>query len=140
MSVQEAVMRGYNFFVVAFLGIAAGSLVGEVGQEGLWIFRLDELLIIAVGIVAIIWYLIGNNRYRRSLVPLALAVAAFAVKVVGLIIEFPDKVEAGDDFGYVQMLLLLVIVTAVAYYLTRPAALEAGRVRSGSQTPARTER
>ena len=140
MSVNEAVARGYNFFVVAFLGIIAGSLVGEVPQEGLWRFKLDELLVIAVGIVAIVWYLIGQNRYQRSLVPLALAVAAFAAKVLGLIIEFKDTVEVGDDYSAVQVLFLLVIVAGVAYYLTRPAALEAAGVRGAGQMPTRTER
>lgn len=140
MSVNEAVARGYNFFVVAFLGIIAGSLVGEVPQEGLWVFKLDELLVIAVGIVAIVWYLIGQNRYQRSLVPLALAVAAFAAKVLGLIVEFKDTIEVGDDYSAVQVLFLLVIVAGVASYLTRPAALEAAGTRGAGQMPTRTER
>jgi hypothetical protein len=84
---------------VAILGIMAGSLVGEVPEEGLWRFKLDELLVIAVGIVAIVWYLIGQHRYQRSLVPLALAVVAFAAKVLGVIIEFKDTVEVGDGYG-----------------------------------------
>ncbi|HEV2461648.1 MAG TPA: hypothetical protein VGS80_25105, partial [Ktedonobacterales bacterium] len=87
MSSKEAVARGYNFFVVAFLGIVAGVLVGEVPAEGIWQFRIDELLTIAIGIVAIVWYLTGQHRYQRSLVPLALAAAAFLAKVLGVIIE-----------------------------------------------------
>jgi hypothetical protein len=137
MTIHQAVARGYNFFVVAFLGITAGAIVGELGQEGPWIFKLDEMLIIAVGIVAIVWYLVGQNRYQRSPVPLILAVVAFAAKVAGLIIEFHDTVEAGDDFGLVQSLLLLVIVASVAYYLTRPAALEQAAARASSQVPTR---
>src|SRR5260221_9889349 len=123
MSTEVAVARGYNFFVVAFLGIMAGSLVGEVPQEGPWGFKLDELLVIAVGIVAIVWYLIGQHRNQRSLVPLALAVAAFAAKVLGLIIEFKDTVEVGDDYLMVQALLLLVIVAGGAYHPARGPAV-----------------
>ena len=140
MSVQEAVARGYNFFVVAFIGIIVGSLVGEVPEEGLWVFKLDELLIIAIGIVAIAWYLTGHHRYQHSLVPLALAAATFAAKALGLIIEFRTTVESGDDFSTSEALLLLVIVAAVVYYRTRPAALEAARARTASPTPTRMER
>jgi high-affinity Fe2+/Pb2+ permease len=140
MGVNEAVTRGYNFFVVAFLGIAAGSLVGEVPQEGLWVFRLDELLIIAVAIGAIVWYLLGQHRYQRSLVPLALAFAAFAAKVLGLIIEFKYTVESGDDYTMVQALLLLVIVAGVVYYRTRASTLEAAGTRGASQMPSQRER
>lgn len=140
MSINEAVARGYNFFVVAVLGIVAGSLVGEVSQEGEWGFRLDELLMIAVGIVAIVWYLVGQHRYQRSLVPLALAVAAFLAKVVGLIIELKDVLEVGDDYTMVQVLLFLVIVAGVAYYRMRPAELEATSTRAASQIPTRIER
>ena len=140
MKVNQAVARGYNFFVVAVLGIVAGTLVGEVPAEGLWIFRLDELLTITIGIVAVVWYLMGQHRYQRSLVPLALAGAAFAAKVVGLIIEFKDVVEVGDDYNMVQVLFFLVIVAGVAYYRTRPAELAAADTHGESQVPARVER
>ncbi|HEY7779013.1 MAG TPA: hypothetical protein VIC85_02260 [Ktedonobacterales bacterium] len=138
MSIQEAVARGYNFFVVAFLGIVGGTLVGELSQEGPWLFKLDELLLITIGIVAIVWYWVGRNRFQRSPVPLILAVLAFLAKVLGLIIEFKDVIEAGDDFGLVQSLFVFMIVAAVAYYLTRPAALEAAGTPAARQTPTRT--
>ncbi|HEX6799094.1 MAG TPA: hypothetical protein VF116_15400 [Ktedonobacterales bacterium] len=125
MSIKAAVARGYNFFVVATLGIVAGSLASEALFEDEWLFKLDELLIIAIGIVAIGWYLNGQHRYQRSLVPLALAAAAFLAKVVGLILEINDPQDVGDDFVMVQVLLLLVIVAAVAYYWTRTPEVEA---------------
>ena len=139
MTVQEAMARGYNFFVVAFLGILAGGLVGELSQEGPWIFKLDELLIIAIGVVAIVWYWVGQHRFQRSPVPLILAAAGFVAKVIGLTIEFKDVVEAGDDFGIVQTLLLLVIVGAVAYYRTRPAGPEVASTRAASEAAKRSE-
>ena len=142
MNVNTAVTRGYNFFVVAVLGIVAGSLVGEVPAEGLWIFRLDDLLMIAVGIVAIAWYLTGQHRYQRTYIPLALAVAAFAAKVVGLIIEFKDVIEVGDDYSTIQALFFLIIVSSVAYYRTRPSTpeLEAPSAPSASRIPVRVQR
>jgi hypothetical protein len=141
MSIKEAVARGYNFFVVTFLGIVAGVLVGEVPEEGIWQFRIDELLVIAIGIAAVVWYLTGQHRYQRSLVLLALAAAAVLAKVLGVIIEFKAVLEVGDDYTVVQALLFLVIVAGVAYYRTRtPEALDVPSTREESQVPARMER
>jgi hypothetical protein len=141
MNVNTAVTRGYNFFVVTFLGIVASVLVGEVPEEGIWQFRIDELLVIAIGVVAIGWYLTGQHRYQRSLVPLGFAVAAFLAKVVGVIIEFKAVLEVGDDYLVVQALLLLAIVAGVAYYRSRPPKeLDVPSTHAESKVPARVER
>ena len=117
MSVSQAMVRGYNFFVVAFLGVLGGSLVTELFQESEWLFRVDELLIIAIAAMAIAWYLVGQHRLRRSVIPLLLALAALAAKVLGLMLEIKDAADVGDDIGIVQSLLLFAIVTIVAYFL-----------------------
>ena len=143
MTINQRAARGYNFFVIAVLGIVAGSLVGEIPAEGVWIFKLDDLLVVAVGVVAVAWYLVGQHRYQRSLVPLALAMAAFTAKVLGVILEFRDTLEVSDDFNMVQVLFFLLIVAAVVYYRTRPAELEgASKPMSGaaSQMPSRIGR
>lgn len=137
MKVNEAIARGYNFFVVAALGIMAGSLVDEALFEDEWLFKLDELLIIAIGIAAVAWYLNGQHRYQRSLVPLALAAVTFLAKVVGLILEINDAQDIGDDFVLVQVLLLLVIVAAVTYYRTRTPEPEAPGTRAEDRMPTR---
>jgi hypothetical protein len=119
MTISQATNRGYNFFVVAFLGILAGSLISELSQESEWLFSIDELAIIAIGVIAVVWYLVGRHRLTRSWIPLLLAVLAFAAKVFGLIAELQDAQDVGDDIGMVQLLLLLVIVSAVTYGLAR---------------------
>jgi hypothetical protein len=119
MTINEIINRGYNFFVVAFLGILAGSLISELSQESEWLFRIDELALIAIGVIAVVWYLVGRNRLTRSWIPLLLAVLAFAAKVIGLMTELHDAQDVGDDIGMVQLLLLLVIVSAIAYALAR---------------------
>lgn len=128
MSVNEAIIRGYNFFVVTFLGILGGSLITELTQEDEWLHRLDELLIIAIAVVAIVWYLAGQNRVKRSLTPLILAFAALAAKALGLALEIKDTADAGDDIGIIQLLLLFAIVATVAYMRTRPT-VDSGKRR-----------
>ena len=123
MSVSQMMVRGYNFFVVAFLAIVGGSLVTELYQESEWLFRVDELLIIAIAALAVAWYLVGQHRLTRSPVPMLLAVVALGAKVLGLILEIKDAVDVGDDIGIVQMLILFTIVAVVAYISMRRQTL-----------------
>ncbi|PWT78903.1 MAG: hypothetical protein C5B60_00460 [Chloroflexi bacterium] len=121
MNVSQAITRGYNFFVVAFLGIVGGSLVTQVFFEDEWTHRLDELLILAVAVVAVVWYRAGQNRLHRSSAPLILAGAALLSKVVGMVLEISDTKDVADDFNYFMLLLLFVIVASVAYVGIRRA-------------------
>jgi hypothetical protein len=121
MNVNQAVTRGYNFFVVAFLGIVGGSLVTQVFFEDEWTHRLDELLLLAIGVGAIVWYRAGQNRLTRSLVPVILAGAALLSKVVGILLEINDAKDVGDDFDYLMLLLIFAVVAIVAYVGTRRA-------------------
>ena len=123
MSVSQMMVRGYNFFVVAFLAIVGGSLVTELYQESEWLFRIDELLIIAIAALAVAWYLVGQHRLTRSPVPMLLAVVALGAKVFGLILEIKDAADVGDDIGIVQMLILFTIVAVVAYISMRRQTL-----------------
>ena len=123
MSVSQMMVRGYNFFVVAFLAIVGGSLVTELYQESEWLFRIDELLIIAIAALAVAWYLVGQHRLTRSPVPMLLAVVALGAKVLGLILEIKDAADVGDDIGIVQMLILFTIVAVVAYISMRRQTL-----------------
>ena len=123
MSVSQMMVRGYNFFVVAFLAIIGGSLVTELYQESEWLFRVDELLIIAIAALAVAWCLVGQHRLTRSPVPMLLAVVALGAKVFGLILEIKDAADVGDDIGIVQMLILFTIVAVVAYISMRRQTL-----------------
>jgi hypothetical protein len=140
MNVVQAMTRGYNFFVVAFLGIVGGSLVTQVIFEDEWTHRLDELLLMAIAVVAIVWYRSGKNRLNQSSVPLTLAGAALLSKVFGMVLEINDTADVGDDFNYLMLLLLFVIVASVAYVgIRRALATETGAYAEMIPDDARTE-
>jgi hypothetical protein len=122
MTVNEAIARGYNFLVVAVTGILGGTVITLLVAEDEWLHRLDEILILAIGVTAILWYLVGRNRVKRSLVPMILAFAALGAKILGLVLEIKDAADVGDDIGVAQFLLLFVIVATVAYVRSRPLA------------------
>lgn len=86
---------------------------------------------VAIGVVAIGWYLAGQNRVKRSLVPPILACTALGAKILGLVLELSDSKDAGDDIGAGQFLLLFVIVATVAYLRTRPTVESSTGERTG---------
>ncbi len=122
MTINEAIARGYNFFMVATLGIISGTLILEPFQEDEWLYKIDDLLTMAIGVVAIGWYFLGKNRLMRSWLPLALSIAALLTKIAALLIERGDPQDVGDDIGYVFLLAIFVVVGVVAFIRTRPGA------------------
>jgi len=139
MTSTDLIQRGYNFFVVAFLGILGGALIPTIAAEAGWLFKLDEVGLLVLGGLAVGWYLSGRHRYSRSWVPLGLSLLALADKVVGLLVELRDLQDAGDDFGLIQTLLLFVIVSAVTFGLVGRQTRQASAPEAARQVPSHTQ-
>lgn len=120
MTVREAVNRGTNFFGVAVLAIDASLGLFEIFNENEWIDRLDDLVITALAIIGIVWYLAGRNRYRSSPWPLVLLGASWILKMVTVFVtEHDDANAVGPDYGLIVTLLLATIVFGWQYFRTR---------------------
>jgi hypothetical protein len=118
-NIKEAINRGNNLLGIAYIAVTSVGLIDLVFSENEWLDRADDIAIIIIAIIGVVWYISGRNRYKRSLVPLAIVGVSFLVKVAALIIEFDDPAAAGDDYGIVIAFLLITIVEAVIYYRTR---------------------
>jgi hypothetical protein len=74
--------------------------------------KFDDGSLVAIGVFALVWYLIGDHRFRLTLWPAGLAALAVAVQLASLVIERHDSAAVGDNFGglilYVPMLIPLV--------------------------------
>jgi hypothetical protein len=69
MTTDQVLNRGFNLMLTAFLlltGIAFAS--GGIRENDLT-DKLDDLGLLAMGIVLLVWYLRGQNRFQRSLFP-----------------------------------------------------------------------
>ncbi len=119
LTVADAVNRGYNLLVTGVLGLAAVGYGGLAFAEADWPDKIDDAGFIVVGAAALIWYLIGRNRFRRSAVPLVLAVLATAFQVLGLFLEHDDTAAVGDNIGGILHFGVLLILVAVQYAVTR---------------------
>src|SRR5947209_2671340 len=99
MTVDEAFQRGNNLVAAGILALSGFAFLPEFFLEDEASHRLDEVLLFIIGIAALAWYVRGRNKVTRSLVPVLLMVVALVVKIVGLILEFGDKEDIGDDIG-----------------------------------------
>lgn len=112
MTVTEAWNRGNNLLATGILGLSAFAFLPELFIEDEWQHKIDEGLLFWLGVAAITWYLKGENRFMRSVVPVIMVWVAFAIKIVAVVIEHADKEDVGDDFGaFVLFLLGGILVT-----------------------------
>ena len=117
MTLKDSVNRGYNLLVTAalFLDGLAFALVAASPVENDWGDRLDDIAIALVGLVSLVWYLAGHNRFKRSLVPIVLAGLAVAVQLLAILLERDDPAAFGDN--YIGLTLLVpFFIFAIAQY------------------------
>jgi heme A synthase len=116
MNDQELVNRGNNLTAVTVLAAAGFAFLPEIFAEDELVHKIDDILLLVLGIIAWRWYRVGNNRFVKSIVPVILVVVAVIVKVAAVILEMKDKADVGDDFGG---LLLLAVTAIVVWRLAR---------------------
>ena len=114
MTVQEAWNRTNNLVATSILALAGFAFLPEAFIEDHQIYKVDDGTLFIIGVSALIWYNMKKNSVTRSIAPVIMTVAAAAVKITWLIIEFKDKDDAGDDFGGV---ILFVLAAAFVIYL-----------------------
>ncbi len=98
-----------NFFVASFLGIVSLSLISEIFMEDDPMDKIDDVLFLILGIVAIFWY--KKNATKKTIAPVVLTVLGVVIKFGAIVVEHADKEALGDDIGiFVAMVIALVLV------------------------------
>jgi hypothetical protein len=119
MTVQQAYWRGFNLMATAFIFLTGLAFASGGIRENDLTDKLDDLTLLGLGIVLLAWYLIGENRYRRSWVPVVVVVLALVpVQLYGLINEINDKDAIGNDIG--GMFIYVPLVAFTLYQCLRP--------------------
>lgn len=113
MTLTDSVNRGYNLMICALLGLPGLALGTVLIAEPELNDKIDDTGLLVTGIIAVIWYLVGRNRFSRSVVPVVLVCVALTAQIVGVLIERDDKEAFGDNIGgsllYVGLLLLSIV-------------------------------
>jgi len=125
MTVQEAVNRGYNLLVCSIVILAGAAFGSVIVNEAELNDKLDDGILLAVGIIALVWYLWSTNRLKRSWIPILLVALALAGQIIGVLIEKDDKEAFGDNIG--GMIIYLPTLLFAIYQYVRPPKLEDSR-------------
>lgn len=115
MTPKELWNRGNNLLAVSILGLSGFAFLPEMFLETEVPFKIDEGLLFLLGLAAIGWCLKGKHKFQHSIVPVIMVWAGLAIKIMGLVIEFKDKEDAGDDFGAVILFLLAGLFVTFLY-------------------------
>jgi len=107
MTITEAINRAYNLLGVAIVALHGIAVAPVFFVEDELTHKLDEGLLFLLGIGAIVWYVIGKNKFSRSLVPILLVAAALVIKLIAFIfLEAGDAADLGDEFGAIVLFAL----------------------------------
>ena len=119
MTVQDAVNRGFNLMVTAFLflgGIAFGTVITEEHDLP---DKIDDAGFLTLGIITLIWYFVAG-RAKRTVIPVVLVAVAVANQILGVILEHDDSNAFGDNIGGMFLFIpLLVFVSAQYFYFNK---------------------
>ncbi len=72
MTVRDALNRGYNLVGTAIIAISGLAFFPEFFTEDELTHRLDEGVHFLLAISSIVWYLLGKNKFSRTIVPILL--------------------------------------------------------------------
>jgi uncharacterized membrane protein YqjE len=119
MTVREAWNRGNNLLATGFLAISSLAFFPDYFLESEFLNKLDEVLLLVLGLIGIGWYLRGRNKFSRSFIPIALLFLGLVVKILGIIWEISQKEDIGDDFGGAVLFVLATIVALWLYFKSK---------------------
>jgi hypothetical protein len=115
LTVRDAVNRGYNLLactILALGGVAFGTVVFD---EHAWTDRFDDGGLLVMGAIGVVWYLVGSNRFKRSIVPIVLAAITLLVQLSGVLLEHDDPTSFGDNIGGMWLFVPLLVFLIVQY-------------------------
>lgn len=119
MTLQNAINRGYNLLACTTLALAGLAFGTVVLEEADLLDKIDDIGFLLIGAVAVIWYLVGRNRFKRSVVPIVLSGLAVIVQIVGLVLEKDDPASFGDNIGGMWLFVPLFVFLIVQFSLNR---------------------
>ena len=119
MSASDAINRGYNLMITAFLALGGIAFGTVITQESDLPDKVDDAGFLLLGIGAVIWYL-TSKRTQRTIVPVILAAAAVVVQIVGVVLENGDDKAFGDNIGGMFLFIPLLVFAALQYFYFNP--------------------
>ena len=70
MTAEDLSNRSYNLMVTALVLISGFGFGATIFTEPEFNDKIDDIVVLGSGLLLLVWYLVGRNRYRRSIVPI----------------------------------------------------------------------
>ena len=102
-------VRRINYFTSAFIGILGFSMVGEVFQEDDPADKIDDALMVLLGIGIVWWYKKAGYKATSGTLSVIFVAVSLLIKIGAIMIEHKDKEAVGDDIGIVIVLVLALV-------------------------------
>ncbi len=115
MNTEQALNRGFNLMLTAIMLLTGLAFASGGIRENDLTDKLDDLGQLALGIVLPVWYLIGENRFQRSLVPVVVILLTVPLQIWGTVNEINDPAAVGNDFGGLFIYIPLALFTLYQY-------------------------
>jgi|SRR5579884_2567106 len=101
-----------NYLVTTVTSILGFTLIYEVITEDDVMDKLDDFLMLVLGIVAIWWYKKTGHKGTGSGTAVIISGLAVLFKIMAIMVEHADAEAVGDDIGIlISVLLLFIFVT-----------------------------
>jgi hypothetical protein len=137
LTVREAINRGNNQLMVGLMSLTFLPLIPAAFGEDNLPDRLDDILIVLMAIIGIVWYFVRRNRYHHSFTPLALVLVTFIAQAGGMFLESGDPLGEGiNDIPLIGAFTMALILSIIIYSRSRQRAglPETPPVSLGSQS------
>lgn len=123
MTVRDALNRGYNLVGTAIIAISGLTFFPEFFTEDELTHRLDEGVLFLLAISSIVWYLLGKNKFSRTIVPILFTTAALVMKLIAFfLLEKGDAADLGDEFSAIILFVITLGFLVWQYVSTKRIA------------------
>lgn len=106
---MKDLVRRLNFFTASFIGVLGLSLSAELFMENDFPDKIDDALMLILGLSAIYWYKKTGYKVSKATGSIIILIIAILIKVLAIYIEHADSEAVGDDFGIISALIIAFI-------------------------------
>lgn len=125
MKLTEALNRGFNLLATSLISLTGIAFLAEIFLENDWADKTDDIILVILAVIGIVWYLTKGHRYLRSAVPVILVILGLLDKIMALVLEHSDKDALGDDIGGLILFVFATALVVYQYYKTKKLLAEA---------------
>ena len=97
--------------------------------------KFDEGVLLLLAIGSIVWYLVGKNRFSRTIIPMLFTAAALLMKLLTLfLLEKGDAADLGDESSAI-ILYVITLAFLIWQYVSIKRMAQASKIETAEALP-----